>query len=255
MPDIRSRVSEAEWQARTDLAAVLRLAAKHDLSDLALTHFSARVPDEPDRFLLNPYGLMFEEITASSLVKTDREGNDPMETGSPLNAVGIMLHSAVLDARPDVACTAHTHTVPGMAIASLNTELLPISQTAMAFHGRVGYHDWESDETELDERERIARDFGPKGRALVLKNHGLLAAGPSIPMTWVLLYELERACASQLDAMAAAHAAGTGLDMPSAAVCEKTAAQFDEFLAAPARDNDWPAYLEMLDRDDPSYRE
>ena len=255
MPDIRSRVSEAEWQARTDLAAVFRLAAKHDLSDLALTHFAARVPDEPDSFLLNPYGLMFEEMTASSLVKTDRDGGDPLDTGSPLNAVGIMLHSAVLDARPDVACTVHTHTVPGMAIASLDTELLPASQTALAFHGRIGYHDWESDETELDERERLARDFGPKGRALVLKNHGLLAAGPSIPMTWVLLYELERACASQLDAMAAAHAAGTGLDMPSAAVCEKTAAQFDEFLAAPARDNDWPAYLEMLDRDDPSYRE
>ena len=144
---------------------------------------------------------------------------------------------------------------PGMAIASLDTELLPISQTAMAFHGRVGYHDWESGETELDERERLARDIGPDGRALVLKNHGLLAAGPSIPMTWVLLYELERACASQLDAMAAAHAAGTGLDIPSAAVCEKTAAQFDEFLAAPARDNDWPAYLEMLDREDPGYRE
>ena len=131
MSDIRSRVSEAEWEARVNLAAVFRLAAKHDLSDLALTHFSARVPDEPDRFLLNPYGLMFEEMTASSLVKTDREGGDPLETGSPLNAVGIMLHSAVLDARPDVACTAHTHTAPGMALSSLDTELLPISQTAM----------------------------------------------------------------------------------------------------------------------------
>ena len=255
MTDIRSRVSEAEWQARTDLAAVFRLAARHDLSDLALTHFAARVPDEPDRFLLNPYGLMFEEITASSLVKTDRDGNDPLESGSPLNAVGIMLHSAVLDARPDVACTAHTHTAPGMALASLDTGLLPISQTAMAFHGRVGYHDWESGETEMDERERLARDIGPNGRALVLKNHGLLAAGPSISMTWVLLYELERACASQMDAMAAVRAAGTELDIPSASVCERTAAQFDEFLAAPARDNDWPAYLDMLDREDPSYRE
>ncbi len=255
MSDIRSRVSEAEWEARVNLAAVFRLAAKHDLSDLALTHFSARVPDEPDRFLLNPYGLMFEEITASSLVKTDREGSDPLETGSPLNAVGIMLHSAVLDARPDVACTAHTHTAPGMALASLDAELLPISQTAMIFHGRTRYHDWESHETGLDERERLARDIGRNGRALVLKNHGLLAAGPSIPMTWVLLYELERACASQLDAMAAARAAGTALNMPAAAVCEKTARQFDEFLAQPARDNDWPAYLDMLDRDDPGYRD
>ncbi len=255
MPDIRSRVSEAEWEARVNLAAVFRLAAKHDLSDLALTHFSARIPDEPDRFLLNPYGLMFEEITASSLVTTDREGGDPLETGSPLNAVGIMLHSAVLDARPDVACTAHTHTVQGMALSSLDTELLPASQTALAFHGRVGYHDWESDETELDERERIARDIGPNGRALVLKNHGLLAAGPSIPSTWMLLHALERACASQLDAMAAAHASGNGLDMPSAEVCERTARQFDEFLARPGRDDDWSAYLELLDRDDPGYRE
>ena len=255
MSDIRSRVSEAEWQARTDLAAVFRLAAKHDLSDLALTHFAARVPDEPDRFLLNPYGLMFEEMTASSLVKTDRDGGDPLETGEPLNAVGIMLHSAVLDARPDIACTVHTHTVPGMAIASLDTELLPASQTALAFHGRVGYHDWESDETELDERERLARDIGPNGRALILKNHGLLAAGPSIPSTWMLLHALERACASQLDAMAAARTAGTGLEMPRAEVCESTAEQFDEFLARPGRDDDWSAYLELLDREDPSYRE
>ncbi len=255
MPDIRSRVSEAEWQARTDLAAVFRLAAKHDLSDLALTHFAARVPDEPDSFLLNPYGLMFEEMTASSLVKTDRDGGDPLDTGSPLNAVGIMLHSAVLDARSDVACTVHTHTVPGMAISSLDTELLPASQTALIFHGRVGYHDWETDETELDERERLARDIGSNGRALILKNHGLLAAGPSIPTTWMLLHALERACASQLDAMAATRAAGAGLEMPRAEVCESTARQFDEFLARPSRDDDWPAYLELLDREDPSYRE
>ncbi len=255
MTDIRSRVSEAEWEARVNLAAFFRLAARHDLSDLALTHFAARVPDEPDRFLLNPYGLMFEEVTASSLVKTNRDGGDLLETGSPLNTVGIMLHSAVLDARPDIACTAHTHTVPGMALASLDTELLPISQTAMMFHGRVGYHDWESHETDMDERERLARDIGPKGRALVLKNHGLLAAGPSIPSTWVLLYELERACASQLDAMGAAHAAGTRLDLPPASVCEKTATQFDEFLTRPGRDDDWPAYLDRLDREDPSYRD
>ncbi len=255
MSDIRSRVSEAEWQARTDLAAVFRLAARHDLSDLALTHFSARVPDEPERFLLNPYGLMFEEITASSLVKTDRDGGDPLETGSPLNAVGIMLHSAVLDARPDVACTAHTHTVPGMALASLDTELLPASQTALVFHGRVGYHDWESEEAGMDERGRLARDLGPNGRALVLKNHGLLAAGPTIPSTWMLLHTLERACASQLDAMAAARSSGTGLQMPPPEVCEKAAAQFDDFLAAPGRDDDWPAFLDLLDREDPSYRD
>ena len=256
MSDIRSRVSEAEWQTRTDLAAVFRLAARHDLADLALTHFAARVPDEPDRFLLNPYGLMFEEITASSLVKTDREGGDPLETGRPLNAVGVLLHSAILDARPDVACTAHTHTVAGMALASLDAELLPMSQTAMLFHGpRTGYHDWESDEEALDERARLARDFGPEGRALVLKNHGLLAAGPSVPSAWVLLYELERACASQLDAMAAARARGVALELPPPEVAERTARQFDEFLASPSRADDWPAFLAMLDREDPSYRE
>ena len=198
---------------------------------------------------------MFEEMTASSLVKTDREGGDPLETGRPLNAVGIMLHSAVLDARPDVACTAHTHTVAGMALSSLDVELLPASQTALAFHGRVGYHEWESSETALDERGRIARDLGPKGRALVLKNHGLLAAGPSIPAAWMLLHALERACAAQLDAMAAAHASGSRLDMPPEDVCGRTARQFDEFLARPGRDDDWPAYLDLLDRDDPGYRD
>ena len=253
MSDIRSRVSEAEWQTRTDLAAFFRLAARYGLSDLALTHFAARVPDEPDAFLLNPYGLMFEEITASSLVKTDRDGTDRLGTGQPLNAVGILLHSAILDARPDLACTAHTHTVPGMALASIESELLPISQTAMAFHGRVGYHDWESSEADLDERGRLQRDMGD-GWGLVLRNHGLLAAGPSVPMAWVLLYELEKACASQLDAMAAARAGGHSLVRPSLGVCERTAAQFDEFLGSPGRDRDWGAFIDILDREEPDFR-
>ncbi len=254
MPSLREKVSPEEWQMRVDLAALYRLVAKHDMTDLAATHISARVPGPEDHFLINPYGLMFEEVTASSLVKVDMDGNKVMETDFPVNPAGFTIHSAVHMARPDVACVAHTHTVAGMAVASLQEGLLPLSQTALMFYNRIGYHDWEGIATNLDERERLVRDLG-QHYACILRNHGLLACGRSVMHAWTVLYYLEKACQSQLAAMAAAHGAGQELHLPPPEVCKRTARQFDEARERLAGANrDWPTFLAELDREDPSYR-
>jgi ribulose-5-phosphate 4-epimerase/fuculose-1-phosphate aldolase len=252
-PSVKDKVSAEEWQTRVDLAALYRLVAMYDMTDLAATHLTARVPGDEHHFLINPYGLMFEEVTASNLVKVDVDGNVVMETGFPVNPAGFTIHSAVHMARPDVACVAHTHTVAGMAIASLAEGLLPLNQTAMLFHGRTAYHDWEGISTSLDERERLVRDLG-RAHSMILRNHGLLACGPTIPTTWVLLYQLEKTCRSQLQAMAAAHAHGLPLVTPSEEVQEHTRRQFDEIIAGDYCHRDWPTYLAALDREDPSYR-
>jgi len=214
------------------------------------------VPGPDDHFLINPYGLMYEEVTASNLVKVDMNGEKVMESPFPVNPAGFTIHSAVHMARPDVACVAHTHTAAGMALASVETEILPLSQTAMMFYGRTGYHAWEGISTNLDERERIVRDLGTN-RALILHNHGLLTAGPTIPATWVLIFQLERVCKTQLAAMAAAKQAGTALALVPEEVAEKTAQGFDQTMqnAAEGKTNfDWPAHLAALDSVDDSYR-
>lgn len=254
IPSVRDKVSPEEWQMRVDLAALYRLVAKYEMTDLAATHISARVPGPEDHFLINPYGLMFEEVTASSLVKVDMDGNKVTDTDFPVNPAGFTIHSAVHMARPDIACVAHTHTVAGMALSSLECGLLPLSQTALMFYDRIGYHDWEGLATNLDERERLVRDLGPHF-ACILRNHGLLACGHTVMHAWTVLYYLEKACQSQLAAMAAAHGAGQKLHLPPPEVCEHTARQFDqsrERLAGASRD--WPTFLAELDREDPSYR-
>ncbi len=249
---IRDRVSPEEWQTRVDLAALYRLVAKYDMTDLAATHLSARVPGNEDHFLINPYGLMFEEVTASNLVKVDVEGQIVLDSGFPVNPAGFTIHSAVHMARPDVACVAHTHTVAGIAVASLECGLLPINQTAMMWYDRIAYHDWEGIATNLDERERLVRDLG-NHHSMILRNHGLLVAAGSIPATWRILYYLEKTCQAQLQAMAAAHAAGVELVLPSPEVCEHTAKQFDAFNARP-RMHQWPEHLAELDAVDSSFR-
>lgn len=253
VPDVRERVSEEEWRVRVDLAALYRLVASHGMTDLAATHLTARVPCGEDHFLINPYGLMFEEVTASNLVKVDPEGRVVLDTGFPVNPAGFTIHSAVHMARPDVACVAHTHTVAGMAIASIAEGILPLNQTAMLFHGAVAYHDWEGISTNLDERERLVRDLGD-AHSMILRNHGLLVAGPSIGATWNILYLLEKTCDSQLQAMAAARAAGTPLIEPSENVQAHTREQFRGIVNSGALDRDWPTWLAALDREDESYR-
>lgn len=254
LPSVRDKVSPEEWQIRVDLAALYRLVARDAMTDLAATHISARVPGPEDHFLINPYGLMFEEVTASSLVKVDMDCRKVIDSDFPVNPAGFTIHSAIHMARPDIACVAHTHSVAGMALSTLEDGLLPMSQTAMMFYGRIGYHDWEGIATNLDERERLVQDLGPHF-ACILRNHGLLACGLSVTHAWTVLYYLEKSAQSQLDAMAAAHGAGVRVALPSREVCEHTAKQFDSFresLAGSSRD--WPTYLIELDRTDPSYR-
>lgn len=255
-PDVRENVSAEEWQTRVDLAALYRLVAMEGMTDLAGTHISARVPGTEDHFLLNPFGLMFEEVTASNLVKVDVNGEKVMDSPFPVNPAGFTIHSAVHMARPDVQCIAHTHTAAGMAFASVETEILPISQTSCYFYNRTGYHSWEGISTNLDERERIVRDLGDN-RGLILHNHGLLVAGPTIPAAWVMIYQLERICQTQLDAMAAAKAMGREVVLMPEASAEKTVASFDQHFknAAEGKTNfDWEAYLRVLDETDDSYR-
>ncbi len=255
-PGVRDQVSAEEWQIRVDLAALYRLVAEEGMTDLAATHISARVPGPEDHFLINPYGLMYEEVTASNLVKVDMHGEKVMESPFPVNPAGFTIHSAVHMARPDVQCVVHTHTAAGMAFASVEAEVLPISQTSMYFWGRTGYHAWEGISTNLDERDRIVRDLGTN-RALILHNHGLLVAGPTIPAAWVMIFQLERVCKTQLEAMAAAKASGRDLALIPADVAEKTAKGFDQTLqnAADGKTNfDWEAHLRALDEIDDSYR-
>jgi ribulose-5-phosphate 4-epimerase/fuculose-1-phosphate aldolase len=247
---IRDKVSAEEWEVRVDLAAFYRIVAMHGFDDLTGTHISAKVPGEPGHFLLNPYGLLFPEITASSLIKVNMDGEVVMEGegGYPVNAAGFTIHSAVLGAREDVTCAAHTHTVPGMAISAVDQELLPMHQKAMRFYKRLSYHDYEGVATNLDERERLVRDLGANN-AMVLKNHGLLTCAPSIRTTWLLLYNLEKCCKVQL----AVEASGGTPIMPSQALAEETYRQFDT-MGASSRIDGWESFKRMLDKADPSYK-
>ena len=255
-PGVREQVSAEEWQARVDLAALCRLVAIEDMADLAATHISARVPGHDDQFLINPQGLMYEEVTASNLVKVNMDGETVMASPFPVSSVGFTTHSAVLMARPDVNCVVHTHTAAGMAFSSVDTELLPISQTSGYFYKHVGYHDWGGLGSNLDERERLARDLG-QHRGLIMRNHGLLVAAPTTPAGWVMIYQLERICRTQLEAMAAANAMGKQVKLMPPEVADKTVESMSRNFqnAAEGKTNfDWEAYLRMLDETDDSYR-
>ena len=251
--DVQARVSPAEWELRQDLAACYRLVYRYGWDDGIFTHNSVRVPGNDEHFLLNPYGFMFHEINASSLVKVDIEGNivDGGAMGTDANIIdaGFTIHSAVHMAREDVGCVMHTHTVAGMAVSAQAEGLLPLAQTSMRFYKRLAYHDYEGVATDLDERERLVADLGTR-KAMILRNHGLLTVGSSVAEAFSMMRYLERACQLQL----AAQAGGT-LITPSDEVCEKTAKQFDR-LGDNQRSNDsaWAALRRMLDVEDASYK-
>jgi ribulose-5-phosphate 4-epimerase/fuculose-1-phosphate aldolase len=247
---MRNRVSEAEWRTRVDLAACYRLVARHGWTDQIYNHVSARVPGPDEHFLINPYGLLYEEITASSLVKVDLDGTvrvDP--TGLGINPAGFLIHSAVHRARRDVNCVIHTHSVGGQAVAAQRHGLLMISQHAMRFHRRLAYHDYEGLALDPAEQQRLVRDLGACG-AMILRNHGLLTCAETIRQAFELMYYLERACAAQVATLA-----GGGPPLvPSEEVCERTARQFER-PGRPAVERDWPALLRLLDRTDPDFRD
>ena len=246
---LEGRVSAEEWDVRVNLAACYRLAAHFRMTDLMYTHISARVPGPADHFLINAFGQLWDEIGASTLVKVTLDGeivDDP--TGYGFNRAGYVIHSAVHRARPDVECVMHTHTAAGIAVSAQEQGLLPISQHAMRFFGNVAYHDYEGLALELDEQARITRDLGSH-KAMILRNHGLLTCGVSIPETFDYMYYLERACQTQINALAG----GAQLRIPAPAVAGKVAAQFKALPYKPKRP-EWKALLRMLDRIDPSYK-
>jgi ribulose-5-phosphate 4-epimerase/fuculose-1-phosphate aldolase len=242
------RRSPEEQAARIELAACYRLIAQFRMTDLIYTHISSRVPGT-EHFLLNPYGLLFEEVCASNLVRIDLDGEIIEDTPYKVNPAGFTIHSAIHAARPDVTCVLHTHTRAGIAISCLREGLLPLSQIAMQFYNRVAYHDYEGIALDLDERERVARDLGRR-RAMILRNHGLLTAGRSVAEAFSLMFYLERACEIQIAALST----GRELVLPGPEVCEKVARQCD-LDDEPAGTREWRALLRQLDRTDPSYRD
>jgi ribulose-5-phosphate 4-epimerase/fuculose-1-phosphate aldolase len=245
----QSTVSPEEWEMRVNLAACYRLAAQFRWTDLIYTHISARVPGGQHHFLINAYGLLWNEITASSLVKVALDGtvlSDP--TGYGINPAGYLIHSAIHGAREDVVCVMHTHSRAGVAVSAQRDGLLPISQHAMRFTDKLGYHDYEGIVLDADEQVRLIANLGMR-EGLVLRNHGLLTTGRSIREAFDRMYYLEMACQIQIDALAG----GMPVVTPPRPVQERVARQFDR----PNRDatqRDWPAMLRMLDKIDPSYR-
>jgi ribulose-5-phosphate 4-epimerase/fuculose-1-phosphate aldolase len=246
--DLRDQVSEEEWKVRVDLAACYRLVQHYGMDDLLGTHISARVPGEENTFLLNPYGLYFDEVTASSLIKVDFDGNKLNDTPFNVIPAGFNIHSAVLMARPDVECVLHTHTRAGMAVSALKCGLLPMSQHSARFIGKTGYHDYEGVATDVDERERLQRDLGPDHIAMILRNHGLLVCGFNVAHAFWLIYKLQRACEAQIDGMAA----GAKVIEIDDAVQEESKERFEK-RRTKGGDLGWPGLIRKLDRMDPSY--
>ena len=249
LPDatVRERVGAQEWAVRVDLAACYRLIARFGWTDMIYNHISARVPGRHDRFLINAFGLLYEEVCASNLVTVDLAGNvvDGPESGA--NPAGFIIHSAIHRARPEVACVLHTHSKAGSAVSAQPRGLLDISQHAMRFHGRVAYHDFGGIVLDAALQDKLVGDLGDK-RALILRNHGLLTTGKDVRSAFEDLYYLELACQIQI----AAQAGGDVIECDEQ-IAEHTARQFDTSNEAFIHGRDWAALRRMLDRTDPSY--
>ena len=241
--------SEAERQVRQDLAAAYRLVALYGMDDSIYTHISARVPDAQDQFLINPFGMLFRDITASSLVKIDLNGRLVEPSEHDVNPAGFTIHSAVHAARHDAVCVLHTHTVAGVAVSSLACGLQPCNQWALQFHQRVTYHDFEGIALNHDERARLVADLGTTSRALILRNHGLVTLGRSVAEAFILMHNLERACRVQV----AIQGTGEAIHPVPEDVRELTARQYEggdtNRLAAKPTDpyaREWRAMLQRL---------
>ncbi|MGK0171283.1 MAG: ribulose-5-phosphate 4-epimerase/fuculose-1-phosphate aldolase [Gammaproteobacteria bacterium] len=246
-------ISEAEWAVRVDLAAAYRLVDMLGWSDGIGTHISARIPGPEDHFLLNPYGLLFDEITASSLIKVDLNGNALSESEYAVNPAGFVIHSAVHMSNPELACVLHTHTTAGTSIATQRDGLLPLNQHALQVLYTIAYHDYEGPATDYDERERIVSDLADN-KVLVLRNHGLLTVGATVAEAFVWMYRAERACRMQL----AFQQSGAELNPISNAVQQISMDRSRQFTSAnghrPTGKLEWPAWLRRVERLDPSYK-
>lgn len=246
MASVRDQVSPEEWAVREDLAACYRQVARMGWDDLIFTHISVRVPGPEHHFLINPYGLLFSEITASSLVKIDLEANVVLDTGHPINPAGFTIHSAIHEAREDAKCVLHLHTLDGTAVATQPDGLLPLNQTALLVRSDIAYHDYEGVAVDLDERERLVRDIGDH-HLMLLRNHGTLTVGETVGEAFTRMYYLERACSMQVRTLAG----GVGTVPVDGAVIDKTAAMGQ---GVPLVSNlVWPAMRRELDREEPNY--
>ena len=253
IPSMQPHCTPAEWQARIDLAACYRLVDLYGMSDMMANHISSHVPGEPGAFLINPYGMMYEEITASSLIKVNLAGDilaspDFGEMAYGINRAGYVIHSAIHEARPEIACVIHTHSWASMAVSALECGLLPITQTAMRFL-KIGYHDYQGVVLDDAEKASLVKDLGA-GDALMLRNHGALVVGRSIGEAFNWMHRVELSCHSQLAAMAC----NTPLVQPPPAVLEATWNNYQRGTRRPYGLMEWPALLRKLDRMDPSYR-
>jgi ribulose-5-phosphate 4-epimerase/fuculose-1-phosphate aldolase len=247
------RIDPAELDARVKLAACYRMVAKLGMDDLIYNHISARVPGHEDQFLINPFGLLFEEITASSLVKINTKGEKLDDTPHSVNVAAFVIHAAIHTSNHEAACVLHTHSDASVAVSGQEQGLLPLSQFAMRFYNRQAFHDYEGVAIDLDEQSRLVRDLGPH-KVMLMRNHGILTVGRTPGEAFMLLYYFERAARIQLQMQAAA-AAGAKLVMPPHEVCEKAARQFWELqgdILIPG-EREWPALMRQLDRADPSY--
>jgi ribulose-5-phosphate 4-epimerase/fuculose-1-phosphate aldolase len=248
--DVRSQVTAEEWEVRVNLAACYRLIAMYGWDDLIFTHISARVPGPDDHFLINAYGLMFEEMTASTLVKVDLDGQIVLDTPHPINPAGFTIHSAVHAARPDAGCVLHTHTRAGVAVSAQVDGLLPLSQISLLPYASLAYHDYEGIALNEDEKPRLVADLGDC-KFLILRNHGLLTVGESIPEAFLYMYALETACQTQI----AAQSGGSALIHVPDVIVEGIRAQVDLVLKGSGAELAWPGLLRKLDRLDPSFRD
>ncbi len=247
---LRQKVSAAEWQARLDCAAVYRLLAVFGMSDLIYNHVTLHIPGEAGRLLINPFGWMYEEITASSLITISLDGQVLLNPhrGIGINPAGYVIHSAVHAARPDVACVIHTHTRAGMAVSAMACGLLALTQTAMRCMP-VASHAYEGPAVDPAERARLVADLGDAA-CMILRNHGLLTVGPSAAQAFNAMYWLEMACRAQVDAMAG----GTELILPPPAVVAHSVHLYQPGTRRPFGELEWPAMLRLLDRRDRSWR-
>ena len=247
---IRDQVTEAEWQARVHLAAAYRLVALYGWDDLIFTHISARVPGPEHHFLLNAYGMMFDEVTASSLVKIDPSGNKVLESPYFINPAGFTIHSAVHAAREDALCVMHLHTDYGIAVSAQKDGLLPISQQSMFPLASLAYHDYEGLALNEEEKPRLVSDLGDKNY-MMLRNHGLLTVGKTAAEAFLSMYILERACRIQI----LAQSGGVELHRVAEPIIDLTAKQMSAVTVGQGAELTWPGLLRKLDRIDPTYRD
>ncbi|WP_436868958.1 class II aldolase/adducin family protein [Acinetobacter courvalinii] len=247
---LKDMVSTTEWDARCQLAALYRLIAYYRMTDLIDTHISLRVPDEKGHFLINHYGIPFEKMKASDLVKIDGAGNivEDYDQGKTVNVAGFVIHSALHAAREDIHCVIHTHTADGIAVSAQQQGLLPISQHALKFYKKVSYHQYEGVALSTEERVRLVQDLG-NHRVMILRNHGLLATGDSVQRAFHEIYFLERACQAQIKALAG----GAELHFPSEVVCEHTTQQFESNGVEKIILNAWNAALSLIEQQREEY--